>query len=262
MKKYQWCIPYLAVVLGMFIATKYDLTLARWFYHPNQPLGIFFECIALLPIEFMIPICFFGLFQRNQHVVNGAGFVISTLIILFDVFKYWFPMHEVWWHFLPVFLLVIVLFYRLLHRIPMTLWDKHEQFLRFYLTVALLTLALTFGFKSLWGRVRFREMAGDDSSFTPWYVVNGYNNHHSFPSAHTAMMSLILCRHMGLKMTTVKQKAVDGVLVLAMMVTRMMMGAHFFSDVLIGFTITYTLILLIDKMMYGSDRYGTTRYHI
>lgn len=72
MKKYQWCIPYLAVVLGMFIATKYDLTLARWFYHPNQPLGIFFERIALLPIEFMIPICFFGLFQRNQHVVNGA----------------------------------------------------------------------------------------------------------------------------------------------------------------------------------------------
>ncbi len=114
MKKYQWCIPYLAVILGMLIATKYDLTLARWFYHPNQPLGIFFERIALLPIEFMIPICYFGLFQRNQHVVNGAGFVISTLIILFDVFKYWFPMHEVWWHFLPVFLLVIVLFYRLL----------------------------------------------------------------------------------------------------------------------------------------------------
>ncbi len=253
MKVLRWWVPYLFIGGGLVIATRYDLTLAQWFYHPDQPLAIFFERLALLPVECMIPFCFYGMFQNNRHAVNIIGFVISMVIIIWDTLKYWIVMWEPWWVWVMVFLLVIILVYRFLQYIPMTFWSQNEQAMRFVLTAALFSFSVVFGLKTVWGRVRFREMAGNEALFTPWYVVCGVNAHHSFPSAHTATMSLILCRHFALalngKAVRMKQVIVDGGVIVVMMVMRMMMGAHFFSDVLMGFAITYTIMILVYRWM-------------
>lgn len=253
MKSYRCLIPYFLVMVGMVAASIWDLPLAQLMYDPDHWLGIVFERVALLPIELVISICFYGLFQNNKQKFYLFGFIISVLIIVMDAAKYWLSTRDVWMIGLPFSLFITVILYQLLHRVPHTVWQYRERYLRFFLAVALLSLALTFAMKTLWGRVRFREMFGDVTSFTPWYVINGWNGHQSFPSAHTATMSLILCRwfqgQLGMKAITLRQKVMDGLLLITMMITRMMMGAHFLSDVLIGFTLTYTLILGVYQYM-------------
>jgi membrane-associated phospholipid phosphatase len=46
--------------------------------------------------------------------------------------------------------------------------------------------------KTLWGRVRFRDLAPDFSNFTPWFLPQGVTGHRSFPSGHTAMGWMLL----------------------------------------------------------------------
>lgn len=261
MKRVRWCFPYLLVVMGLVVATSCDLTLAKWCYRPDQPLAVFFERLALLPLECMIPLCFYGLYQSRKHMVNLVGYTISMVVIGLDALKYWVSWQELWWLWLMVLLLACLLLGQGLRRVPRSFWQEHEAAMRFFLTTALVSFAVVFGMKSLWGRVRFREMGHDFSLFTPWYVVRGFNGHHSFPSAHTATMSLIFCRHFVLRMkgrpVRIRQVILDCVAVMVMMATRMMMGAHFLSDVLMGFAITYTIILLVYRWMRREGFDGT-----
>lgn len=111
------------------------------------------------------------------------------------------------------------------------------------------TLLVT-GMKALWGRTRFREMEAPYEAFTAWYVVNGVNGHKSFPSGHTesaAMSYLLLC----LPWFSEKAKryawacfAVPFVFTSAVAATRLVMGAHYLSDVAAGGVIGFTCVLL------------------
>ncbi|MCQ2472168.1 MAG: phosphatase PAP2 family protein [Clostridia bacterium] len=110
------------------------------------------------------------------------------------------------------------------------------------------TLIVT-GLKDLWGRVRFRSLERDFSNFTPWYVINTSQRAHSFPSGHTADagMSYLLmllpfvsekCKEYKLALFSISFFYTNFVAV-----TRMMMGAHYLSDVVVGSLISFSLVL-------------------
>ncbi len=133
-------------------------------------------------------------------------------------------------------------------------------------------LAIAFGailvevLKLPFGRTRFRAMnyAGDFSYFTRWYVLNGQPDKQwmidtfsstdackSFPSGHTqsaAMaFSLILLKD---TLNIKSRKTVVLFWIIAVLWTgtvalsRIMVGAHFFSDVLMGGTIGFLSVML------------------
>ena len=52
--------------------------------------------------------------------------------------------------------------------------------------------------KSLWGRVRFRDLAIGFSNFTPWYFPQGVTGGHSFPSGHIPSNIHPVTFHLGL----------------------------------------------------------------
>ena len=90
--------------------------------------------------------------------------------------------------------------------------------------------------KTLWGRVRFRDLDILHSNFTPWYLPQGITGHRSFPSGHTAMgwmllplLLLALDRGRKLRVATGVLVIAWGVLVAA---SRVVVGAHYASDVL------------------------------
>jgi membrane-associated phospholipid phosphatase len=117
---------------------------------------------------------------------------------------------------------------------------------------ALATLVVINAVKIFWGRWRFGEMlsAGDTalSSFTPWYQPNGMNGHRSFPSGHSANTIILLFgtyffRLMHKKIfTKVLLVVLPVAFLVAVGVSRIVYGDHYFSDIVAG---TYLGALIV-----------------
>ena len=103
--------------------------------------------------------------------------------------------------------------------------------------------------KFLWGRVRFRELDATFSQFTPWYLPQGITGFDSFPSGHAAMGWMLLALLLLFDNSKVWIKNFILILIISWSVllaySRVVIGAHFASDVLFGsFFIILTFILL------------------
>ena len=74
------------------------------------------------------------------------------------------------------------------------------------------------------------------------------NQNYSFPSGHTAAISVILCflqwKHNPYERVSLLRYVLVAGGIALMAISRMMMGAHFLSDTIAGFLITYTLYLI------------------
>ncbi|MBR3438442.1 MAG: phosphatase PAP2 family protein [Clostridia bacterium] len=134
-----------------------------------------------------------------------------------------------------------------------------------FLAIAVSSLTVEY-LKHPFGRTRYRAMnyAGDFSYFTRWYVLNGQPDKEwmketfsstdackSFPSGHTQSAALIFCIVMlkdAFGITSKKIKALLwGLSILwtgLVALSRIMVGAHFFSDVLVGGTIGFLSVML------------------
>ncbi len=120
--------------------------------------------------------------------------------------------------------------------------------------------------KMVWGRVRFRDLikAGSYEEFTPWYKINGITGNRSFPSGHTAGASMsylmMLLPFVSPKWAKRRYLCFFIPLVYTSVVayTRLVMGAHYLSDVTvggaIGFTITIIAISVLDKKFFAKEK--------
>ncbi len=132
--------------------------------------------------------------------------------------------------------------------------------------VMFVEIAAVEGVKFLWGRVRFRDLlkAGSYDAFTPWYHPNGVNGNQSFPSGHTANAALSFLM---LLLPYVSKKwhqhrvwcfVIPLVFTAVLAFTRLVMGAHYLSDVTVGGTIGFTCVVIalciVDKKLLPSQK--------
>lgn len=103
--------------------------------------------------------------------------------------------------------------------------------------------------KMVWGRVRFRDLTDGYGAFTAWYVINGNTGDHSFPSGHTGSAGVTYFL-MFLPFVSEKwQKRAYWCFAAAFLytsvvaATRLVMGAHYLSDVTVGGTVVFTCVL-------------------
>ena len=139
-------------------------------------------------------------------------------------------------------------------------------FLIFASMVSVISALLVNVMKFFWGRPRFREMMyeGDYDllAFTPWYKINGFSlhGHHSFPSGHTASAAnlLALCA-----LPEVFSEAeghhktvafVVAIYIFAMAYSRIVLGAHFLSDVTGGFLIGFITYAIARYLYFDKSR--------
>jgi membrane-associated phospholipid phosphatase len=118
------------------------------------------------------------------------------------------------------------------------------------------------GTKYLWGRVRFRDLlaAGSYDAFTSWLHPNGINGNKSFPSGHTASAGmcylLLILPYINEKCR--QRKSLLFILAFAYTLnvgfTRLIMGAHYLSDITVGNLVSFTCVVIamyvIDKKKY------------
>ena len=140
---------------------------------------------------------------------------------------------------------IIILIFAIFNIIVFTLVKKinfSNKMLKFGKVSVLLGL---FGYllivqplKHLWGRVRFRDLNSLYSNFTPWFNPNGINGNESFPSGHSAMAWMILPLLILVPATKTKLRFPLLLIItgwgLTVGYSRIVIGAHYASDVLFG----------------------------
>lgn len=92
--------------------------------------------------------------------------------------------------------------------------------------------------KVFWGRIRYRDLEALYSDFTPWYIPNGISGHESFPSGHSAMGFVLISFFILFKNKKMLLKyGIYSFIVfwaLAVAASRVIIGAHYLSDVIVG----------------------------
>ena len=92
--------------------------------------------------------------------------------------------------------------------------------------------------KIFWGRIRFRDLAENYSDFSAWYFPQGITGNQSFPSGHAAMGFMMIALFVFFAdKAFYKRIIIKGLIIswaLAVCASRVIIGAHFASDVLFG----------------------------
>ena len=112
--------------------------------------------------------------------------------------------------------------------------------------------------KIFWGRLRFRELNSFQSDFTEWYLPQGITGSESLPSGHAAMAWMLLPLIILLpKKNKIAKMFTAGLIVawgIAVPLSRVVIGAHYASDVLFGsFIMIISFLVLAEKYLSGKS---------
>jgi membrane-associated phospholipid phosphatase len=145
--------------------------------------------------------------------------------------------------------------------------NKNRIQLRYFAIVGIITSLGEFYvirmIKIFWGRQRFYSILQDDSLFRPWFMPLGKvldDTYKSFPSGHAGDAAVLICLvnlpwissyyH---KNSTPAVKLFIKLLIYAfivsVMVSRIIFGAHYLTDVTFGAGITYVIFLISDHIV-------------
>ena len=115
----------------------------------------------------------------------------------------------------------------------------------------ILVIIIMNSLKTVWGRMRLREMTDPVLEFTRWYVIinrGGFENiYASFPSGHSmnsAAIILLTLLPSFVPMLEGKEKLLKGIAytwTIIVGLSRIVMGAHFASDVTVGILLSFAI---------------------
>lgn len=278
--------------IGLLIVASFlDLQINIAVQNKNSLYGQFFAEIGEIPAYVVAPIAGIIFFQAvtNENrfyvglkvlsaVICFAGFFVFY-IYLFGKFVKDDLMYK--YVYMAVFSLVSVGLGLLgTMKVDKALMKKLVVFAIFILVVLAMAQILTTVMKLLWGRMRFRNMNANYDGFTPWYILNLKPDaarealiaagspkvddaFKSFPSGHTSAAGtsfvVIMLPEMFEKLKKYKVwfYVVPAVYTALVAFSRLIVLAHFLSDVLFGYLIAVVSVFcmkaLVNKL---NSKYG------
>lgn len=262
------------------ILTKFSLPEGQ--YYADDIFGTVFETIGTSPEYFIGAFAFQIIFiyvtrffnKKNLKTIIQVVSIVAACALYCvwfnEMFNYIFRHYDI----SPDFIWGVIAFLGLITTVFGTLAvnnfsdENIKKLLRFAVVtlVAMEAAVLTVQIiKIPMGRMRYRAMntVNDFSYYTPWYVANGQPDKEwmrslfgtsdackSFPSGHTraaaAMFYLTtLVDVLGVKNKRIRSAVWIGAFLFTALVavSRIMVGAHFFSDVLIGGTVGFIFVV-------------------
>lgn len=264
----------LIVLLG--IGTIWDFEIATAVFRKGNAFSYF--CEHLAPIVFatvIITAASLVLYSYQLKKANKFFLVVSVLVyalfIMFGGLLITNYMGKIGYVYLA---LVILMTGILVSRIPKEYGKQCRRVGAAMLLVILGSMVLVESIKPIVGRVRFRSMQDNFDLFTRWYQANGKTylsfvpskeEIKSFPSGHSqwAGSTLLLSLLATIKPSWRKyeKKLFLGALVYAgiIMFSRMMQGAHFLSDVTVGFSSAFVFFLILRRLLVVKKEGGEGR---
>lgn len=256
---------YVILAIGLAVGTFYDYQISSTLTKMDDTWAYFMEKWAEPPSLLFVGFAFVALavcIARQKEIkqryylgalcfVGGCISNCSTVVRTFEYYNVTSPFAL----FVVIGIAITALFVPLTAKIDQQTLLKAKRALVCVAVMALATLVIISALKSVWGRLRFREMQ-EASQFTKWFIPMGKaadDAHKSFPSGHTSNAVLVcgipfILKAIG-KNKAYKTAVGASVLWVAfVMFSRMVCGAHFLSDTCAGAMITMTIALVCHRI--------------
>lgn len=251
-----------AIVLGiaaalLIVASFYDLVINHALSNSESVYGLLFVSLGEFPAYIILPMCGVIWFYADLGIKDRRLLIVARVasaILVWLGFFIWGAMGSRITETPKVielsalYSILFAFFTLLLGKYLKINFTKYVRFAVFALFVMLISLVVIRLIKIGWGRMRYRDMlkVGNFSGFTPWYIPNGYNGNTSFPSGHTASACNIFIFVVLFKgKRRYIANAIALLFVVMTMFSRIVVNAHFLSDVLIGGLISYLCYFVI-----------------
>lgn len=228
-----------------------DWQISQALYTPEAGWAHFMEAYGQLPGSFLGVLCgsillrIYKVGKNAKSIVGVIGLFLLTLLAAFgftaDAFGAQVDTSGL---NLPlifgVTLALLVVGQIILRQFSLEAVSQYKNVAKVGLAVMIVGgIATVWLFKIPWGRWTYRDIleAGNIALFTPWYLPQGNNGHHSFFSGHTALSFSVLPFLLFLKKDHRARNILLVVLLLWGLIggmSRIVAGAHFASDVLFG----------------------------
>lgn len=265
-KKYKSniIIFYTAAVISLITAVFVDLKLDILLNNPENSFAIWFRNTGEMPNYLICPLAGCVLFHLCKNkILKTVGLLVNlggSAYLGYYICKYFFIDDNNKVPFGIVFGLGIGLIILLAGKY-ITIPEKYKYPLIIIAIAGIVVLAAEISViqavKVLWGRVRFRDLiaAGSYDAFTAWYHPNGINGNMSFPSGHTAgagtsyLMMLLPFASDKYRQRKNLCFIIPFVYTSIVAFTRLVMGAHYLSDVTMGGIISFSLVLIAIRII-------------
>ena len=248
-----WTI--LAVIFGI-----YDLDISKQLVNQNSVWAKFLQDYGMIPGLLVILsgiYIYYSLIKTKSNVWSYVQkivfFLVSSGLIfyLFDILLDSFISDQLF-IFLIISFSISILIFIVIHFSSQVQCAVAMIYAKVVVGMALFGYVIFIQVvKHLWGRVRFRELDAAFSQFTPWYLPQGITGSDSFPSGHAAMGWMLLA--LLILLVNKKEWVKNLVFVLIFMwgvvvaLSRVVIGAHYASDVLFGSFFIITTFLMLNE---------------
>lgn len=263
-------IPLLLYIAAMTTFAFFDLDISNAMYNKENLFGKIFEVIGEVPFTFIALIGFTTLFiTRNRNVkwkniliaiIAVVGMLAYGFLLPFFVLNY-LKVSKAW-----IYGIVLMLPNCAASYFSMKwLCQKHGDELKTVAIIAILTILGQQVFvnliKVIWGRPRMRDMSDPITEFIPWYLPNWFGGGNSFPSGHSANAACVVVITLLPDVFSRRKKVGYAITVgisylwlISVMVSRVIAGAHFASDVTTGATITLAIFYSVKCFIHDKIR--------
>lgn len=277
--KKKYCIMIGIILLScMIIGSFFDYQLSTAIYHPESLFGILFASYGQLPAM----LCFASggtllikMADKEKKGKMSLCYIFAVLLnllaiagITLDPMLYIENMSVVLSVMIAVVIVVVtdMLVYTLTKGVVKT---EIKKFIILVLGVMLVEMIFVNLVKIPWGRPRMRLIANrGDVVFQPWWVIGSElkdalmtlgvagEEFKSFPSGHTANAACaMLLGTLPLVMPKLKGKETQLFLAgvcftFIVAISRIVMGAHFLTDVTIGMSVTFIVEMIFIRTLW------------
>ncbi len=260
-KGYKIVLSIIGILLLVFAFT--DMNISNAIYNPESKFGLIFEAIGEFPAAIIATFCTVSLMLTRdkdksiKYNLGAVGYIV--LLIFFSFMAAMLPVKYL--HgpkiLIPVLMAVyIIISYMIAKKYAAT----HKDELRRAAIIGVLTFIFVIiafnSIKLLWGRERYRHMieVGSFAGYSMWFIPQGFasgNEFMSFPSGHSANAAIMVwITLIPTFVTSLKDKknwfiGFAGLWTVLVPISRIVVGAHFASDVTMGVTITLVIFTLL-----------------
>ena len=262
-KTYKYTLLVISVLLVIFAFT--DLQISNAIYNSNSSFGMIFEAIGEFPAAVIATFCTVSLMlTRNEEKSVKYNLRTGGYIILLLLFALMAAMLPVKYFNGPTVLIPIIatLYIVISYIIAKKYSSTNREELRNAAIVGVLTfvfVVITFNLVKMgWGRERYRHMiaTGSFEGFSLWFTTQKLttdNEFMSFPSGHSANAAIMIwITLIPTFITSLREKknwfiGFSLLWILVVPISRIMVGAHFASDVTMGVTITLIIFAILES---------------